>query len=115
VHPVAFTILLYVVYLPCLAVAENAQESAIYIAQAQTRDLLPININSQSVRKAVKQALSQYKGTVLSVEEKNGRYVIKILSEGGTIKMISVANDNKAKPVHNQPPVTHSLENGTSK
>lgn len=106
-HPVTFTILLYVVYLPCLAVAENAQ--------AQTRDLLPININSQSVRKAVKQALSQYKGTVLSVEEKNGRYVIKILSEGGTIKMISVANDNKAKPVHNQPPVTHSLENGTSK
>ena len=95
--------------------AENTQASAIYIAQAQTRDLPPININNQPVRKAVKQALSQYKGTVLSVEEKTGHYMIKILSEGGTIKMITVANDNKAQPVHNQPPVTHSLENGTSK
>lgn len=94
-----------------LASAGNTQESASVITQEH---VLP-TINNLAVRKAVKQALNRYKGTVLSVEENAEHYIIKILSEGGTIKMISVANDINAPSVHNQRPITHSSENGTSK
>lgn len=47
---------------------------------------------ASSLRAAIKQALRQHKGTVLSADDAGAHYDIKILSKGGTVKVIRIAN-----------------------
>jgi uncharacterized membrane protein YkoI len=46
--------------------------------------------HAHSIRSAIKSALKEYSGTVLSAEKKQRFYAIKILSKSGTIKIIQV-------------------------
>ena len=77
---------------------------------------------ASSLRAAIKQALRQHKGTVLSADDAGAHYDIKILSKGGTVKVIRIANrlssqaDSVNNPESSQPNSQPNTQiNGASK
>jgi hypothetical protein len=50
--------------------------------------------HANSIRSAIKQALQQHKGIVLSADEAGTFYDIKILSDDGTVNVVRISNQN---------------------
>ena len=71
--------------------------------------------HATSIRSAIKQALKQHKGIVLSADEAESHYDIKILSESGTVNVVRIANQsNQPRPNNTAPDNMPSTPSGAS-
>lgn len=81
-------------------------------AQTTTPDQLQ---HANSIRSAIKQALKQHKGIVLSADEAERHYDIKILSESGTVNVVRIANQsNQSRPNNTAPDTMPHTPSGAS-
>lgn len=71
--------------------------------------------HANSIRSAIKQALKQHKGIVLSADEAERHYDIKILSESGTVNVVRIANQsNQSRPNNTTPDTMPHTPSGAS-
>ena len=71
--------------------------------------------HATSIRSAIKQALKQHKGIVLSADEAESHYDIKILSESGTVNVVRIANQsNQSRPNNTAPDTMPHTPSGAS-
>ena len=71
--------------------------------------------HATSIRSAIKQALKQHKGIVLSADEAESHYDIKILSESGTVNVVRIANQsNQPRPNNTAPDNMPNTPSGAS-
>lgn len=71
--------------------------------------------HANSIRSAIKQALKQHKGIVLSADEAERHYDIKILSESGTVNVVRIANQsNQSRPNNTAPDTMPHTPSGAS-
>mgnify|MGYP003388188068 FL=1 len=71
--------------------------------------------HATSIRSAIKQALKQHKGIVLSADEAERHYDIKILSESGTVNVVRIANQsNQPRPNNTAPDTMPNTPSGAS-